>query len=371
MLSHDELVVLEQALRDRTVLSVYVNGDVTDVAARSRWRTELRNRFDEIAESLGGAGHAEREAYSAARERALDELESFTPGHDAPGWMGFFSDGEVHHAGVIGVPVPTAATWGKGANVAAGLRALKESRAVLVVVADSTQVRIHRYVDRKLELAEEFEREAHVDQPYHMDRPLPQGFRSGTRGLAGTDAAQREQRNATDVMLAEAVSRVESMANNDAWVLVGGIPTVAADLRGRLSKRVQDRASVVPIDVHLSEAGLADVAREHASRLRSANDLARIEQVVSASAAGGTGAVGTEDIDRALQNGQVHELYLTSSYVADHGSEAADVIRKAFDEGATIEHVSGSAAERLDAIGGIAARLRFTLNAAGSNAVNP
>jgi len=219
-------------------------------------------------------------------------------------------------------------------------------------------------------LADALARVAHVDEPYHQNRPS-QGVRSGTRGLPGADAAQKELKNATDLMLADAVSRIESMANDHAWIIVGGIPTVAADLHGRLAKRVKDRASVVPIDVHTSEADLADAAREHASRLRASEDLERIEQVVSAEAAGGTGAVGTEEIDRALVNGQVHELFLTSTYVASHADEALDAIRKALDGGAMIEHVSGQAAEKLDSIGGIAAKLRYTINGASSATVNP
>jgi hypothetical protein len=370
MLKHDELVKLEQSLRDRNVLSVYVNGEVTDVAARSQWRTELRNIFDQIAESLAEASHEDREAFSAARERAMQELQFFTPGHDTPGWMGFLGADEVHHAAATGVPVPTAATWSKGANIAAGIRVLKESRPVLVAVADSAKVRIHRYVDRTLTLADEFEREENVDKAYHQNRPS-RGVKSGIGGFPGADAAQQHLKNATDVMLADAVGRIEAMSNGDAWILVGGIPTVASDLHGRLPQRVQDRASVVPIDVHTSEAGLSDVAREHASRLRAADDLKRIEQVVSANAAGGTGAVGTEEIDRALVNGQVHELYLTSTFLTDHGDEAVDVIRRAFDVGATIEHVSGEAAEKLDSIGGIAARLRFTITPAEPIATNP
>ena len=65
MLTHAELATLEQTLRDRNVLSVYVNGEVTDVAARSQWRTAIRNVFDEIAESLSGASHEEREGFAA------------------------------------------------------------------------------------------------------------------------------------------------------------------------------------------------------------------------------------------------------------------------------------------------------------------
>jgi len=361
MLSHAELMKLEQRLRDRTVLSIYVNGDFADVAARGQWRTELRNALDGVEGSLRDATHADREAFSAARQLAMTEVDTYKSGEDAPGWMGLFTEDEVHHAGVVPVPVPTLSTWSVGPNLAPCIRVLKESRPVLVVVADSTFAKILRYVDRTITLEESFQRDAKVDQPYHMSRPAPQGFSSGTRGRPGAEAAQREQRKATELMLAEAAARIEQLAGEDAWVLVGGIPVVAAALHGRLDKRLSDRASVVPLDVHDNDATLAKVAREHASRLRTAEDLRKVEQVVSATAEGGTGAVGLNDIDKALLNGQVHELYLTTSFVNEHADEAVSAIRRAFDEGAMVEHVSGDAAERLDAAGGIAARLRFTI----------
>jgi stalled ribosome rescue protein Dom34 len=113
--------------------------------------------------------------------------------------------------------------------------------------------------------------------------------------------------------------------------------------------------------VHDGEARLAALARETASRMRRAQDLRLVEDVVSAHAAGGTGAVGLMDIDRALVNGQVHELYVTSTFVTERPEEAMSAIRRAFDVSATVEHVSGEGADKLDAVGGIAARLRFVL----------
>jgi hypothetical protein len=361
MLNHAELTKLEQALRLRTVLSIYVNGEVADIAARAQWRTELRNALDLIEKSLADATHAEREDFSATRDLALNAVNDFAPGAGAPGWMGLFTPGEVHFAGVVPVPVPTLATWSQGANLAPCIRVLKEGRPVFVVVADSSQVQIHRYVDRTISLEDSIERDAKVDTPYHMGRPAPQGFKMGTRGRTGTDAAQRELKKATDLMLAASAARIEDLAAQDALVLIGGIPVVAAALHGRLDQRLSSRASVIPLDVHATEASLAESAREHASRLRAAEDLERVEQVVSATAEGSTGAVGASDTARALANGQVRELFVTSAFMNEHADEALEAIRRAFDKGATVEHVAGDAAERLDAAGGIAARLRFTI----------
>jgi hypothetical protein len=368
MLNHAELTKLENALRDRTVLSVYINGELTNGAARGQWRTELRNSLDAIGELLSKASHSEREDFAATRELALKTADEFTPGEDAPGWMGLFTPREVHHAAVVPVPVPTVATWAKGANMAPCIRVLKEARPVLVLVADRVRVRIHRYVDRTVSLVDSFDREVNIHTPYHMSRPAPQGFSSGTRGTPGSDAAQRELRKSTDSMLAEAAAKAESLAGQDAWILVGGIPVVASALAGRLSQRLSSRTSVISLDVHAPDATMAEVARDHASRLRAREDLELVNEVVDAKARGGAGAVGVKEIERALVNGQVRELFLTSAFVQDHSDEAVDAIRRAFDEGARVEHVSGDAAERLDAAGGIAARLRFTIASDGTSA---
>jgi len=362
MLSHAELMNLERRLRDEMVLSIYINGNYSDVAVRGQWRTELRNALDAIEASLRAATHAEREAFADARRLVLNKVEEYKNGEDAPGWMGLFTAKEIHHASVLPVPVPTIATWLQGADVAPAIRALKEARPVLVVVADSTHVHIHRYVDHSISLVDSLDREAKVDQPYFMSRPAPQGFSSGTRGRPGAEAAQRELRKATDSMLAEAVTRIEKLAGPDAWLLIGGIDFVAAALHERLDKRLLSRAAVISLDIHDNDARLAATAREHASRLRRAEDFRLVEEVLSAHAAGGTGAVGLTEIDRSLLNGQVHALYITSAFVNERREEAVSAVRRAFDESASVEHVSGEAAERLDAAGGIAARLRFVIS---------
>jgi hypothetical protein len=358
MLSHAELMTLEQKLREQTVLSIYVNGDFADVAARNQWRTQVRNALDAIEESLKGSTHADRESFASARKLAMTEIDSYKSGEDAPGWMGLFTATETHLAAVVPVSVPTTASWSQGANVAPAIRVLKESRPVLVVVADGTNIRINRYVDRTMALEESIDRVAKVDEPDHLSKPLPQGFHSGAGGIPGTD-----------MMLTQAAGRINQLAGEDAWILIGGIDVVAAALHSRLEKRLERRAAIVPLDIHDNQARLAEIAREHVSRLRAEEDLKRVNEVLSASAAGGTGAVGLKEIDRALFNGQVHELFLTSSFVNERPEESEVAIRRAYDVSATVEHVSGDAAERLDAAGGIAARLRFTIQPASETTV--
>ena len=114
MLNHADLTKLEHSLRDRTVLSVYINGENSNAASRAQWRTELRNALDAIGELLDKAPHAEREAFAATRELALSNVDDYEPGEDTPGWMGLFTPREVHHAGVRSRPRSDSRDVGEG-----------------------------------------------------------------------------------------------------------------------------------------------------------------------------------------------------------------------------------------------------------------
>jgi len=360
MLTYGNLVDLEHALRDKTVLSVYVNGENGDPATRDRWRADLRHSFDDIESWLRGSSHAERETFAACRDMALKELAGFSPTTGERGWTGFFTADGPYHLGAVRVAVPTMAAWSTGPCVAPYVRALKENRPVLVAVVDSTQARLFRYVEGEVNLLETIERKATVDQPYHMGGPPRTGFHSGTRGRAGTDAAQKEDQNARDRMLADAASRIGALAADGAWIVIGGIPVVATSALGLLAPDLAARATRAEhLDVHATDAQVAECARESASKLRDADDLKRIEETVSAAEAGRAGAIGVVDTQRALERAQVRELFITQKFLENQAADADAAVRRAMDEGATVEHVSGEAAARVDALGGMAARLRY------------
>lgn len=359
MLTYGNLADLERALRDKTVLSVYVNGENSDPATRDRWRADLRHSFDDIERWLEGSSHSERETFAACREMALKELSGFAPIAGERGWTAFFTADGPYHVGAVPVAVPTMAVWSTGACVAPYIRALKENRPVLVAVVDSTQARIFRYVEGAAQPVETVERKAVVDQPYHMGGPPRLGFSTGTRGRAGTDAAQKEEQSATDRMLAEVASRIGTLST-DGWIVIGGIPVVATAALAQLAPDPASRAMRAEhLDVHATDAQVAECARESASKLRDADDLKRIDGAVSAAQSGGAGAIGIVDTVRALDLAQVRELFITQKYLENHAADADAAVRKAMDAGAVVEHVSGEAALRVDALGGMAARLRY------------
>jgi hypothetical protein len=161
-------------------------------------------------------------------------------------------------------------------------------------------------------------------------------------------------------MLADAAARIGALATDGGWIVIGGIPFVATATLAQLAPDAAAHAMRAEhLDVHATEAQVAECARESASKLRDADDLKRIEEAVSAAESGGAGAIGTVDAKRALDLARVRELFITRKFLENHAADADAAVRRAMDEGAVVEHVSGEAAVRVDALGGMAARLRY------------
>lgn len=365
MLTYHDLVFIEGALRGQSVLTVYVNGEERDPSKFQQWRLELRNALDDIDRSLEGSANAEREAFASCRALVEERLSAFQGAIRAPGWVGFFTRAGEHFADSLPVATPTMATWSTGPGVAPCVRVLKEARPVIVVVIDSRTAKVHHYADRTAALVETIQARASVDAERHMGRPPGVGFHMGTRGPTGRDRAQRELRDATTHMLADVADKVTDLAGRDGWILVGGIPSVALAALKRfpaeLAHRVARAESLTP-SATLAEIG--EAARDWASRLRNAEDERRIDATLASSESDGRGVCGVMDAMRALEDGSVHALYFTLSFLEHHAADAEAAVRMALSTHALVEQVSGTAAERLDRAGGIAAALRYPFVAA-------
>jgi hypothetical protein len=361
MLTYPDLLRLERALRGRKVLSIYVNGENTDPATRSRWRIDLRHSLDDIESWLKDSPHAEREEFAACRDMALEALEAFPEGIGAPGWVGFVTNRGAHHAGTATVAVPTMAAWSDGPCLAPYLRAIKESRPVIVGVADQRKVRLFRYLDRRITLVETVRAILTVEPPMQMGAAPRQGFHPGTRGGTWTDASQREREEATRRLVRTVVERVAILANAEGWIVLGGNAEVAEAVLKALGPGFATRAMHAPsLDAHATVTEVAEGARLAASTLRNAYDRSCITRVIAESERpGGLGVVGAVETMPALEEGRVRELYFTLHYVLNHAADAEAAIRLAFEHGALAEHVSGEAAEQLDRLGGVGAQLRY------------
>lgn len=360
MLTHTQLVALHRALANAHVLSVYINGSTSDPAAQRSWRVQLDHSLVDLRRWLEGSSHAEREEFEECVRRLDTALAGFTGGVGAPGWAAFITVDRVQEAQLLPAPAPTLAVWSTGPCVAPYMRVLKEMRPVVVVCADARKASLYLYRLGKLERAEVVRAYHTVDHPEHMGTPARQGFHTGTRGTAGRDTAQRTLLRGRDRMIADAAGKVHELAGADGWILIGGIKRVAARLMGLLEPLAPNRVSELDsLDVHASEAEIAQIARTGASALRDTMDDRRIAEIVDLAGSHGHGVVGPADARHALTESSVRELYVTHRYLEDHAAEAEEAIRAALDQDASVEEVSGKAADRLNQLGGMAAGLRF------------
>lgn len=364
MLTHAELVTLYRSLRDRRVLSVYLDGSADDPALQRSWRLQLDHALDDLRQWLDGSARAERDEL----ERSIGLLQaltaSFAAGVGAPGWAAFITSDRVHDAHLLPASAPTLAVWSNGPCVSPYVRSLKEYRPVVIVIGDARHAALYRYHLGELDRADVVRAHHSIDHPEHMGTPARVGFHPGTRGTTGDDAAQRALLYGRDRMIAEVAESASKLAGTDGWILIGGIKRVAARISAISESVAPHRVlRLDSLDVHSSQAEIAAIARAGASRLRDAMDEHRITEIVEAAGAHGLGAIGPVDTGQALAQSSVRDLYLTHRYREDHAAEAEQAVRAAFDQDATVEEVSEGAAELLNRQGGLAAGLRFRASA--------
>lgn len=360
MLTHSQLVTLYRSLRDEHVLTVYVDGTAADPAIQRAWRLQLDHGLKDVRTWLADSSHEDRESFERCVRLLEGELASFNASVGAPGWVAFITPDGTREAHQLPVAVPTLAVWSTGPCLAPYMRALKEARPVVVAVADARKAELYRYRLARLDRVETVRAYHAVERPSHMGAPPRQGFHSGTRGTAGQDAAQRSLLEGRDRMLVEAVDRIDHLAGSDGWILLGGIRRVVTRLAEQFSAIAPQRVlQLDSLDIHASDAEIADAARAGASALRAASDAKRVADIVDQAGAHGLGVVGPPETRLALGQSCVRELYMTHRYLEDHAADAENAVRAALDQDAAVEEVSGVAAERLDELGGMAAGLRF------------
>lgn len=361
MLSYAELVSLSHLLRDERVLSVYIDGTAADPASRRTWRVQLDHSLKDLRRWLEGSSHEERAVFERCVALLDEQLTRFDGAVGAPGWVAFITPDAVREAEQLPVPMPTLAVWSTGICMAPYIRALKQTRPVAVVVADARKAHLYTYVAGELTPVETIHAHAVTEPPLHMGGPPRQGFHLGTRGRTGRDATQHALLEGTDRMVDDVARKTVALAGSNGWILVGGIPHVAAQVVRTLDRVGERVLHLDALDIHATEAQIAAAAQQGASQLRDDTDLRHVDEIIDHAQANGTVALGPAATRRALEQSRVRELYLTHRYVEDQLSDAEEAVRAAVAQGAAVEEVSRGAAQRLDEHGGMGARLRYGL----------
>jgi hypothetical protein len=362
MLTNAELVALERSLRERRVLSVYIDGTAEDFAAQRTWRVNLDHSLKDLRVWLADSSHMEREEFERCVTLLEERIAPLSRGVRARGWAGFITHDAVRYAERLPVPMPTLAVWSTGACIAPYIRALKQTRPVVVALADRRKVTLFSYGQGKLERIKTIHAYASFGPVSHMGDAPRTGFHTGVRGATGRDQEQRAMLQATKRMLKQVVDEALTLAGSDGWILSGGVPRASLELAQMIAESAPGRVlNLESLDVHASEAEVVEAAEQGASALRDAVDLHQIEDIVEHASGAGFVALGPAETREALQQSRVRELYLTHSFVEDHAADAEDAVRSALSQGAFVEEVSREAAHQLDGHGGMAARLRYRI----------
>jgi hypothetical protein len=362
MRTYPQLIELHRALKYTRVLSVYVDGTERDPANRHVWRARVTHDLDDLRKWLEGSSHAERTEFEKCAVLLGTRLRHFAGNLRAPGWVAFITAHGASEATPLPVPVRTQTVWSTGISMGPYVRALKEARPVVILLTDSASARLYRYHFGQLSLVESLHAHAEVREPTHMGDAPRQGFHSGTRGMTGSDQAQRSRLQGTDRMLRDAAKRAAAMANGDSWIVVGGIPEMSRRAMSMLPAETLGRTThEESFDIHSSEAEIVGEARAAVSRLRDAADMARIREIADGVMDTGLGTLGPERTRHALDQKRVRALYFTHRFLDEHPAETEDAVRAAAEQGAIAEEVSGSAAAELDRHGGMAASLRYRI----------
>jgi hypothetical protein len=360
MLTLQELASLSRTLEHERVLTVYLDGSISDPAARRAWRVELDHALDDLRRWLEGSTHEERERFRRDIATLERELAPMNGAVGAPGWVAFIVNGEVRAAERLAAPTPTIAVWSTGPCIAPYMRVLKETRPAVVIVADARRADLYRYHLGALERLEALRAQVTVEPPSHMGAAPAAGFHTGTRGETGREAAQRSQLEGTRDLLSRAATLAIAAAGPEGWILLGGIPEVTTRLLHLIEPLRPTRASLLPkLDVHAPESEIARAARECAAQLREAADLRQIDEMLDSGQAAGLATLGPAETRAALADGRVRELFFSERYVLEHAADAELAVRSALAQHAVVEQVSREAAQRLDEHGGMAARLRY------------
>lgn len=362
MLTQDALVELYRDLKDRKVLSIYVDGEGHDPAARRAWRTRVDHQLSEMRRMLGTEGEdAEASEVESAAQHLLGMLDRFPAFLPGRGWVGFATPDRSWHGGTVPVPMPDLVRWERGIRAAPYVRALKQARPVVVVLGDRRRARVFTYRGGELAETDDVLADRDLGDLSDTNQSKRGTVYSGTRGNTAEDEAQRLVEVNAERLVKLAVDRVSERAGRDGLVVVGGVHETAVQLLQHLPRGLRERAvEVSGLHVEMTDAEVKKAAEDAATGISRGLQEGLADTVVDLARSGGKGVLGDRETAKALLERRVETLVLSRTFIRDNPDRADHLLGTAFEQGAEVEEVSGVGAERLDQEGkGVGGRLRW------------
>lgn len=337
---------------DDPVLTLYLPVDPGEKdnqrdAGSKKWQVKLRNHLSELDEQVPQLGddRPARHRWEAVRERAEQWL-----GDYAPSGRTLVLVADEDEVIDIELPVVLDQSAGYGEPQVGGLvRAMSEHRYYLTVLIDQQSVRT----------AEGYL--GFVGDVAHLDVGGAWGMPGATRSAHQFrfEARREEYQERFHADVADQIDRYLDDNRNVERLVLAGIAKEAHGVGRALSPR-SHRAlmGVVPMPVNSSDSEISERVDPHAQAFEEEQDLALVSALGSARPAG-RAADGPQATLAALEQHLAREVLL-SGHVED-GELVERVCRAAVLGGIDVHVVHGSAADALDEIGGVAARLYYAV----------
>lgn len=343
------------AHRHAPTLSVYLEAAPADPAEARAVTLRLRAGIERLRDAAASASQQERDALEACLNALIEAIPNAELRSRRQGWAYFrTADGA---ALAIDTPagVETSAAWGIGPRVVPFLRAAAPESALLVQV-DRVHARIGLLHDGVVDTIVELEADR-VEEP---NAHLSAGPTRGTRGHTAADETQRLRKEASDRLLATALRRAVTLAEDTLPIVVGGATETVKHFLAGLPRPLAERSVAVPaLKMGATEPAMPDILT--ALREMHRKELANhIEELRGAAAAHGRATFGIDDTQKAAELGAIAELIFSDSAWRARPEEVEALVHRALTSGATVEWAPLSEADVAQA-DGIVAGLRFAL----------
>ncbi len=361
MLSLKQLSRLQRAVGARPCLTIYVSTADTDPAAQGAWRRRLQNAGRDERKRVEREAPEELDGFDRAWKLLDERLPAGTGALGSPGWAGFADPDRVLHETALHSSVGTQVSWKRGPRLAPYARALSREHTLLLALVDARKARVFRRVDGRLNELEELAAEpvaGEADQPGMMKAAHSS---SGVRGQTRTDAAQRALSVATERLVRLVAKQIAGLADGSSAVVLGGIDRVTLavqdalpeSLRGLVQLRADLRPSMTDAEVTAALGTvLDDTVRQREREL--------LAFWLESGRSRGLALSGWNSAIRALDEGAVETLLLSTRLLEEQADDAETLIGRVIDAGGRVVELSGEAGEVLDAEGGgIGVCLRF------------
>ena len=307
------------------------------------WELQLRNDLDELADALPGEDRAARIRFDEIRSRVQDWLLDYLP---AGRTLVLVADED--DVTSVELPVVLDQVAGYGAPLVAEFaRALSEYRLYAAVLVDGTSARL---VTGSLGFVSDVAALT-FDNRWGMDSAGRSGhnFRFENRQ---DEYQQRHQRT-----IAEQIDRLVLEFPEFDRLVLGGNEVEAHGVARALGQRATKAlVGIISAPMDSSDADLTERLRPLAAQVERDAELAVVAELQAAAGAG-RAVFGADQVYRALTQGVAQQVVI-SSHITDR-DQVEQIVAASLAAGAEISFVHEEAANELDPVDGVAARLYY------------